>query len=100
MFFSMEAFWHLVFKISDYGIGTTRKRNQRLVKYYNMLQIELDQCEFRLTYLRILSQSSLVALRRVLGCGVGLGLAVKRPKASNPEFCCRIGGIQVPYSIF
>jgi hypothetical protein len=106
--FSMEAFWYLVFKMSDNGIGATKKRVQRIVKYYNSLQIELAKCEIRLTYLWILSQSSLVALRRVLGCGVGLGLAVKRPKVSNPEFYCRIGGIltsvecpaEVPYSIF
>jgi hypothetical protein len=106
--FSMDAFWYLVFKMSDNSIGTTRKQNQRIVKYYVTLQIELAKCKVRLTYLRILSQSSLVALRRVLGCGVGLGLAVKRPKVSNPEFCCRIGGIQtsvecpagVPFSIF
>jgi hypothetical protein len=106
--FSMDAFCYLVFKMSDNGIGATKKRNQRIVKYYNMLQIKLAKCEFCLTYLWILSQSALVALRRVEGCGVGLGLAVKCPKVSNPEFCCRIGDIlafvecpaEVPYSIF
>jgi hypothetical protein len=106
--FSMEAFWYVVYKMSDKGIGLTKKQNQRIVKYYNTLQIKLVQTEFRLSYWRILSQSSLAALRSVLGFGVGLGLASKCPKVSNPECFCRIGGIltsvecpdEVPYNIF
>ncbi len=104
----MEAFWYVVYKMSDKGVGLTKKQNQRIVKYYNTLQMELVQTEFRLSYLQILSWSSLEALRSVLGFGVGLGLASKWPKVSNPECFCRIGGIltsvecpdEVPYNIF
>jgi hypothetical protein len=106
----MEAFWYVVFKMSDNGIGLTKKRNRQIVKYYNTLQIELAQTEFRLSYLQILSRSSLAALRRELGFGVGLDLdlVLKCPKVSNPECFCRIGGIltsvecpaKVPYNFF
>ena len=45
------------------------------------------------TFLRILSVPALAAIREVLGLGVGLGLAKKRPTKSMPVGYCTIGGI-------
>lgn len=43
-----------------------------------------------LTYLRILSKSSLTTLKEVLGAGVGLGLAVNHPTKQRPVGYCTI----------
>ena len=105
--FSTEVFWYLVYKLTGHRIGLTKRRNQRIVKYFNTLQMELHVCETRLSYIQILTQQSLSAMRKVLGAGVGLGVASKRPTKSNPRCSCTIGGIltsieceqEVPYNI-
>ncbi len=43
--------------------------------------------------MRILSQPALVALQNVLGTGIGLGLAKRRPTKARPVEYCTIGGI-------
>ena len=77
--FSMEASWYLAYKVSesDGGVGISRNRNHRCIKYFNSLRIESCSTETTMSYLRILSKSSLEKLRKLLGAGVGLGLARK-----------------------
>jgi hypothetical protein len=106
--FSMEAFWYLVYKLAGNSIGISTERKQRIIRYYNTLRMELCCNNDTLSYLRILSKPSLAALRKVLGAGVGLGLAKKRPTKTKPVGCCTIGGLltsvecgaEVPYEVF
>jgi hypothetical protein len=89
----MECFWYLVFKVGGEGIGTTIFRNQVVIKYYNTLRMERITKQNTLTFLRILSRSGLVATRRVLGLGLGLGLAKDRPTKQSPISHCSITNI-------
>jgi len=103
----MEASWYLAYKVSesDGGVGISRNRNHRCIKYFNSLRIESCSTETTMSYLRILSKSSLEKLRKLLGAGVGLGVARKRPTIAAPSVCCTIGciltcvdaGAEVPY---
>jgi hypothetical protein len=91
--FSMESFWYLYGKLNHQSIGVSIKRKQNITKYYNTLMMENCCKTNTLTYIRILSLPALEALRKVLGKGVGLGLAKKRPTKATPEGYCTIGRI-------
>ncbi len=105
--FSMESFWYLVYKIGSQGIGVSTHRKQTMIKYYNTLKMERCTRLHTLSYLRILSTPALDALRSVLGVGVGLGLAKKRPTKAKTLQYCTIGSIltsiecgpEVPYEV-
>jgi hypothetical protein len=105
--FSMEAFWYLAYRLMGKSIGTSIVRKQSTTKYYNTLSMELCCKENTMNYLRILSMPALNALRQVLGLGIGLGLAKRRPTKSAPIVYCSIGGIltsvecgpEIPYEL-
>lgn len=87
--FSVEAFWYLAYKVVDHCISIMINRKQRAIKYYSSLKMESLVKHSTLIYLRILSKPSLAALRKVLGAGIGLGLAVNRPTKNRPiGYCC------------
>lgn len=91
--FSMESFWYLAAKVKYRSVSLSIERKQNVTKYYNTLTME-NYCKTNtLTYIRILSVPALQALRKVLGRGLGLGLAKKRPTKANPVGYCTIGGI-------
>jgi hypothetical protein len=92
-FFPMECFWYLVQRVGADGLFTSTNRKQCLIKYFSCLRMEAITKLNTISYLRILSQQSLQALRGVLGAGTGLGLARKRPTKSSPIQCCQIGGL-------
>jgi hypothetical protein len=106
--FPMGAFWYLVFRLSGNSVGITKQRKQRIIKYFNSLQLELCCSDVTVSYLRIITKNSLLALRQVLGAGVGLGLAKKRPTKAVPLSNCTIGCIltsiecvpELPYDVF
>jgi hypothetical protein len=91
--FSMESFWYLVYRMGVHGIGISCEHKQCVVKYFNTLWMQCHTKQNRLSYLQILSQPALDALRRFLGLGAGLGLAKKRPTKAAPEGYCSIGAI-------
>jgi hypothetical protein len=105
--FPMECFWYLVFRIGTKGIGVSTQRKQCVIKYFNTLRMECYSKCSTLSFLRILSYPALEATRNVLGLGVGLGLAKRRPTKAMPVGYCTIGGIltsvecglQVPYEV-
>jgi len=63
---------------------------QRAIKYYNSLKMESVVKNTTCIYIRIVSKAGLSALRKILGNGIGLGLAVARPTKQSPVSCCRI----------
>jgi hypothetical protein len=52
-----------------------------------------------LSYLRVLSEPALQALRQVLGLGMGLGISKKPPTKPNPLHHCMEVGAEVPYEV-
>jgi hypothetical protein len=91
--FPMESFWYLVYRVGRVGIGISTVRSQSVTKYFNTLRMEYCQKSNTVSYLRILTQSAMKAIRKVLGLGIGVGLAKKRPTKSMPLGVCTIGGI-------
>jgi len=89
----MESFWYLVQWVGDNGLFTSTHRKQSLIKYYSSLRMECMTKLNTISYLRILSQQSLQALRCILGIGTGLGLCRKCPTKSSPIQSCLIGGL-------
>ncbi len=91
--FTVESFWYLAYKVAKYSVHITVERKQRAVKYYNSLKMESCIKQSTLTHLRIVSKPGLLALQRVLGAGIGLGLAVNRPTKCRPVGYCTINSI-------
>jgi hypothetical protein len=91
--FPMESFWYLVYRVGRVGIGVSTVRSQSVTKYFNTLRMEYCRKSNTLSYLRILTRSALKAIRTVLGLGVGVGLAKKRPTKSMPIGFCTVGGV-------
>lgn len=91
--FPGESFWYLAYKLAEYSVHITVQRKQRGVKYYKSLKMESCVKQSTLTHLRILSKPGLSALQRVLGAGIGLGLAVNRPTKNRPVGYCSINSI-------
>ncbi len=105
--FPMEAFWYLVYRVGRLGHGISTVRSQSLTKYFNTLRMESCKKSNTLSYHRILSRSALSAIRKVLGLGVRVGLAKKRPTKSLPINFCTVGCVmtsidcpdEIPYEI-
>lgn len=105
--FTMEAFWYLVYRVGKHAVGTSCYRKQSVIKYYNTLRMECCSKLNTLSYLRVLSEPALHALRQVLGLGTGLGISKKRPTKANPLQHCTIGcimtavevGPDIPYEV-
>jgi hypothetical protein len=91
--FTMESFWYLVYRVGRAGIATYCLRRQSVTKYYNTLRMDCVTKLNSLTYLRILSEAGLKALRSVLGIGIGVGVSKKRPTKAKPTQYCTIGAI-------
>lgn len=105
--FPMEAFWYLAYKIGGVGVGACTVKSQSVTKYFNTLRMECCSKRNTLSYIRIMSRSALTATRKVLGHGVGVGLAKKRPTKAMPTDCCTIGCMltsidcsdEIPYEV-
>jgi hypothetical protein len=91
--FLMEAYWYLIYRLGGNSTGISKKQKQRTIRYYNTLWIELCCSSDALSYLQVLSKSSLDALRKVLGKGVGLRLTKKPPVKAALIASCTIGGL-------
>jgi hypothetical protein len=63
------------------------------MQYCNTLKIVYLTKESILTYIRIASSPGLVALRKILGSGIGVGVTKSHPTKKNPLLHCTIGSI-------
>lgn len=94
MFFPSEAFNYLCCKVDDPSVvKRSIQRRQRIIKYYDTLKSESGTRVNTIIYFRILTQSALMSLRKVLGVGIGIGAAGGRPSKSRPLQYCTIGSL-------
>jgi hypothetical protein len=91
--FSMEAFMYLACKVQPQTAGKSIIRKQSITQYCNTLKMVYLTKENILTYIRIASLPGLVALRSILGSGIGVGLTKSHPTKKNPVLHCTIGSI-------
>jgi hypothetical protein len=91
--FSMEAFMYLAYKVQQHTAGKSIVRKQCVTQYYNTLKMACVTKENILTYIRFASSPGLLALRKILGTGIGVGLTRSRPTKKNPVLHCTIGSI-------
>lgn len=92
MDFPGDAFNYLIYHANEQSVLKgyfTRK--QRLVKYYDTLKCESTTKLNRIMYIRILTQSSLASIRRILGIGISVGVAKTKPTKARPTQYCSIG---------
>jgi len=88
--FPPDSFYYLLYKLANEYVQCAVTRKQRAIKYYNSLKMESVVKNTTCIYIRIVSKAGLSALRKILGNGIGLGLAVARPTKQSPVSCCRI----------
>jgi len=93
--FSYEAFYYFLSKMrgsSENGNGVLYhqlERNQQQVIYHDTLIMKTVMTLNSVYLIRFLTKQSLNVLRKVLGIGIGVGLAKSRPTKAQPEaFCC------------
>jgi hypothetical protein len=89
----MEAFMYLACKVQPHTAGKSIIRKQSITQYCNTLKMVYLTKENIFTYIRIASSPGLVALRSILGSGIGVGLTKSRPTKKNPVLHCTIGSI-------
>ncbi len=80
IFFPSDAFHYIIHKMHDAStIKYCISKNQRSIKYYDDLKSESASKVVNVTYLRVLTKSSLKELRTILGVGVGIGSTQYKP---------------------
>jgi len=94
IFFPSDAFNYLAHKMRDASTVKCRSsKNQRSIKYYDNLKSESTTKVVDVTYLRVLTESSLKELRTILGVGVGIGSTQYRPSKTRPLQYCTINSV-------
>jgi hypothetical protein len=94
IYFPSDAFHYIVHKMHD--ASTIKKcisKNQWSIKYYDDLKSESASKVVDITYLRVLTKSSLKELRNILGVGVGIGSTQYKPSKIRPLQYCTINSI-------
>jgi len=94
IFFPSDAFNYIAHKLQDASIVKCRiSKSQRGIKYYDDLKSESAIKVIDVTYLRVLTKSSLNELKTILGVGVGIGSTQYRPSKTRPLQYCTINSI-------
>ncbi len=92
-FFSMEAFMYLACKVQLHTAEKSIIQKQSITQYCNTLKMVYLTKGKNLTYIWIASSPGLVALRKILGLGIAVGVMKSHPTKMNPVLHCTIGSI-------
>jgi hypothetical protein len=91
-FFPSDAFHYIAYKMSDNPsvVKHSITKNQRIIRYFDDLKSESATKVVDTTYLRVLTRSGLISLRKIIGVGVGIGSTQYKPSKTRPLQYCTI----------
>jgi hypothetical protein len=91
-FFPSDAFHYIAYKMSNNPsvVKHSITRNQRTIRYFDDLKSESVTKKVQTTFLRVLTRSCLMSLRRIIGIGIGIGSTQYKPSKRRPLQYCTI----------